>query len=131
MADSKKPETSREADVVDFATFLATVRPKTAQELGEEVQRLVGKIRDTGKKGSLTLTLTIQPMQGDVDALIVNDEIRVKAPEHDRKGSLAYPDAHNNLGRTDPSAMPLFDDDLRHPTFRADTGEIKEPRTND
>jgi hypothetical protein len=81
----------------------------------------------------------------------VNDEIRVKAPEHTRQGSLAFPDDDNNLSRTAQDQMPLFDmrtatgftatpDDLRRatrveddairlPDHDAQTGEIKEPPT--
>jgi hypothetical protein len=130
MPDSRKTTGTEEETVVDFATFLAAVRPKTAHELGEAVQHVTSKVRDTGKKGSITLTLTIEPLNGETDVLAVNDEIRVKAPEHSRKGSLAYPDAHNNLSRTDPSAMPLFDESFRTAEpFNPATGEFKEPPT--
>lgn len=129
MAAPGRPKPAEEVESVDFATLLAALRPKTATELGEEMQRLVGKVRDTGKKGSLTLIVTVEPVNGDTSVLAVNDEIRVKAPEHTRKGSIAYPDAHNNLGRSDPSAMPLFDEDLRTANVDPRTGEIKEPPT--
>lgn len=110
----------------DFAAFLASTRPKTARELGEELQRLVGRVRDTGKAGQIQLTVKISPVDGDTSVLSVNDEIKVRAPEHTRMGSLAWPDAANNLTRTDPNAMPLFDDDVRTPAFDPRTGEIKE-----
>lgn len=125
----------------DFAALLATVRPATVREMGEEMRTLVRKIRDTGKGGSITLTLTIKPLDGDTNVLAVNDEIKVKAPEHPRKGSLAFPDDDGNLSRTDPNTMPLFDEDLRVPRAQtgdddvrmpdhdARTGEIKEPPT--
>lgn len=119
------PETA-----ANFAAFLATVRPGTVGELSDGLRELVRKVRDTGKQGTLSLTLTIKPLSDDTSVLTVNDEIRIKAPEHSRRGSLAYPDGYGNLTRTDPSAMPLFDDDLRTPTFDAATGEIKEPRTD-
>jgi hypothetical protein len=123
-----------------FAAFLALTRPKTVIELSDELRKLVGKVRDTGKKGTLTLTVTISPVD-DGDVLAVNDEIKVRAPEHARKGSLAWADSDGNLTNRDPNTMPLFDEDLRSPAFSVDddvrsmpehdarVGEIKEPPT--
>lgn len=125
----------------DFAALLATVRPNTVREMSDEMRSLVQKIKATGKAGSITLTITIKPLDGDVNVLAVNDEIRVKAPEHTRKPALAWPDDDGNLSRSDPNTMPLFDEDLRvpresrdetvrqMPDFDARTGEIKEPPT--
>lgn len=120
--------TTTSQDSGSFAAFLATTRPKTVEELADELRKLVGKIRDTGKAGSITLTLKISPVDGDTNVLSVNDEIKVRAPEHTRQGSLAFPDAVNNLSRHDPNTMPLFDEDLRTPEPEYDprTGEIKE-----
>jgi hypothetical protein len=125
----------------DFAVLLATVRPNTVREMSDEMRTLVQKIKATGKAGSITLTISIKPMDGDVSVLSVNDEIRVKAPEHTRKPALAWPDDDGNLSRSDPNTMPLFDEDLRvpressdedvrtMPDYDARTGEIKEPPT--
>lgn len=127
--DRKAGEGTKAAQSADFAAFLATVRPKTVRELGDTLRDLTGKVLDTGKKGTLTLTITLTPIDGG-DALSVNDEIRVKAPEHTRQGSIAYPDADGNLSRSDPNAMPLFRDeeDLRTAgDFDPRTGEMKEP----
>jgi hypothetical protein len=125
----------------DFAALLATVRPNTVREMSDEMRSLVQKLKATGKAGSITLTISIKPMDGDVSVLSVNDEIRVKAPEHTRKPALAWSDDDGNLSRSDPNTMPLFDEDLRvpkqsrdedvrqMPDFDARTGEIKEPPT--
>lgn len=135
----------------NFAAFLASTRPKSVIELGEELQRLVGRVIDTGKAGSLTYTVKIAPVDKQTDVLSVNDEIKVRLPEHTRQGSLAWPDADHNLTRHDPNTMPLFDENLRSPAFTREddvrspaarrdddlrtpdydpaTGEIKEPPT--
>lgn len=133
MTASKKQQMGGD----DFAVLLSTVRPNTVREMSDEMRSLVQKIKATGKAGSITLTISIKPMDGDVSVLSVNDEIRVKAPEHTRKPALAWPDDDGNLSRSDPNTMPLFDEDLRVPaedragtirTFDVDarTGEIKE-----
>lgn len=140
MTSTRKTDQTEETGG-DFASLLAMIRPATVREMGDEMRTLVRKIRDTGKGGSISLTLTIKPLDGETDVLAVNDEIRVKAPEHPRKGSLAFPDDEGNLSRTDPNTMPLFDEQLRSPAFEreddvrtmpdhdARTGEIKEPPT--
>lgn len=129
-AKKTAPDTDQEEAAANFAAILATIRPKTVAELSDALRELVGKVRDTGKGGSLTLTIEVKPLDGDSNVLTVNDQIRVKAPEHSRKGSLAFPDAHGNLSRSDPNTMPLFDDsDLRTADVDPRTGEIKEPPT--
>lgn len=121
MADIKAGDQDRG----DFAAFLVATRPKTNTELTEELNKLVGAVRDTGKAGSLTLTITLKPVDGSTDVLAVHDVIKVKKPEHTRLGSLAYPDRNNNLKRTDPNSMPLFEEeDIKNVDLQ--TGEIKE-----
>jgi len=111
----------------DFATFLASIRPGTTRELSEELNNVVGAVKNTGKQGSLVLKLTIKPVDGGVSMLTVHDEIKVNKPEHNRLGSLVYPDKNNNLSRTDPTTMPLFDDEIRNiPDVNLHTGEVKD-----
>jgi hypothetical protein len=125
MAQNKADE----QEYGDFATFLASTRPKTNRELSEELNNLVGAVKDTGKPGTVTLTITIKPVDGSTNVLAVHDVIKVKKPEHNRLGSLAYPDIKNNLSRTDPTTMPLFeDDDIRDAGADPSTGEIKDVR---
>jgi hypothetical protein len=111
-----------------FAAFLASTRPKTDVELNDELSKLVAAIEETGKGGSITLTLEFKPIDEGVTALKVNDKITVKRPEKNREGSITYVDRDHTLSRRDPSSMPLFDDDdIRNaPAHDPATGEIKE-----
>lgn len=111
-----------------FAAFLASTRPKTDTELNDELSKLVAAIEETGKGGSITLTLEFKPIDGGVTALMVNDKITVKRPEKNREGSISYVDRDHTLSRRDPSSMPLFEDeDIRNaPAHDPATGEIKE-----
>ncbi|WP_065961221.1 hypothetical protein [Curtobacterium sp. UCD-KPL2560] len=111
-----------------FAAFLASTRPKTDLELHEELTKLVAAIEETGKGGTITLTLELKPIDDAVSALKVNDKITVKRPEKNRQGSITYVDRDHTLSRRDPSSMPLFDDDdIRNaPAHDPATGEIKE-----
>lgn len=125
---TNQPVNGAEDDDGDFAAFLASVRPKTNREMTEELKRLTRAVRDTGKPGVLVLTVQLKPLKDDEHVLQVFDSIKVKLPEHDRKGSLAYPDADGNLSRSDPNSLPLWrDEDIKTaPSAQAPT-DIKEP----
>ncbi|MGH3355255.1 MAG: hypothetical protein ACRDOJ_05120 [Nocardioidaceae bacterium] len=95
-----------------FADFLREqASGRTHDELGESLHDLVDRVRDTGKKGSVTLTVTVAPMKDDIDTLVISDEIKLRLPEHDRKASIFYPDEHGNLTRRDPRQLDF--DSLR------------------
>lgn len=101
---------------------------KTHDELSEALWDLVARVRDTGKKGTVSLTVTVSTMKGDTDVLVVSDEIKLRLPEHDRKASLFYPDKNGNLTRTDPNQLAF--ESLREVggvgTVDVETGEIRE-----
>jgi hypothetical protein len=90
---------------------------------------LVQRVADTGRQGSLVLTISVQPMKGaDNGALMVSDAIKLKLPEHDRKASIFF--SHDgNLRRTDPHQLAF--EGLRTvagESVDTATGEIKEKR---
>lgn len=101
---------------------------KTHDELSEALHDLVARVRDTGKKGTVSLTVSVSTMKGDLDVLVVTDEIKLRLPEHDRKPSLFYRDDHGNLSRKDPNQLEF--EGLREvPGVGAvdtSTGEIRE-----
>lgn len=123
MVDTKNAEDTGPGS---FAAMLASIRPKTDLELAEKLAKLIEEVKATGKKGTLSIAFEVKPVDGGGQAVIVNDAIRVKAPERTREGSMAFIGEGNRLQRTDPSAMPLFDDDIREAGADLSTGEIKE-----
>lgn len=114
-------------DIRPFADWLRDQsRGQTHDELGEALHDLVARVRDTGKKGTLQLTIAIEPIKGDTDVLRVSDEIKLKLPEHDREGSIFYATDGNNLTRTDPRQL-TFEGLKEVPApagVNTDTGEI-------
>lgn len=118
----KKPE--RES----FAAVLASIRPRTDAELAEELTKLIEAVKATGKAGALTVRFDVKLVDGGGTAVLINDKITKNLPEKNREGSIAYIGYDNKLQRTDPTAMPLFDEDIRDAPDYADprTGEIKE-----
>jgi hypothetical protein len=80
-------------------------------ELGDELAELVKQCVATGKKGSLILTLTIDPKDAtnEESMLVVDDKIVVKAPRFDTAATLFWADDKGNLQRDRPSQgrLPL------------------------
>lgn len=94
--------------VKPFAAFIQeTARGKTHTELSDALHDLVAKVTETGKKGSLTYVVTIQPLDKDGAAMQISDEIKLKLPEHDRGTHVGFVDGNGNLQRTDPAQPEL------------------------
>lgn len=88
----------------EFASWLIEqARGRTHQELSEALYDLTQRVSDTGKKGKLTLTVTVEPVpKSDGKVLQVTDEIKLALPEYDRPASIFYSDRYGNLSRSDP-----------------------------
>ncbi len=78
---------------------------RTHDEMSDVLRDLIAKVKDTGRKGSLTLTITVEPMKKDDRMVIVSDSLRVRLPEHDRPTAVWYVDRSGNLTRNDPNQM--------------------------
>lgn len=111
-----------------FAAMLAQVRPGTDIEAAETLRKVVAAVKETGKVGSLTIRLDVKPAGTDDRAVDVFDKITPKLPEKTRMGARAFITEEGDLSRTDPSAMPLWEEEVRDAgvPFDRDTGEIKE-----
>ncbi|MFJ3393921.1 hypothetical protein [Leifsonia aquatica] len=123
------PTTPDQGRPESFAAMLATIRPKTDVELAEKLGDLIEQVKVTGKKGSLSVKFEVEPVNGGGLSVLVHDSITVRAPEKKREGSLAYIGEGNRLQRTDPTAMPLFEEDVRDAGADPRTGEIKDVST--
>jgi hypothetical protein len=109
MPDEKKKERPP-----SFAAMLAQVRPRTDVEAAETLRKVIEAVKATGKVGSITIRLDVKPADGLNEAVVVYDRIVTK---------------EGDLSRSDPSAMPLFEDeDIRDASVDVDprTGEVKE-----
>lgn len=101
---------------------------KTHDEMSEAIYDLVQKVRDTGKAGSVQLTFRVSTLKGDENVLVIEDQIKLRLPEHDRKASMFFPDKNGNLSRSDPRQL-AFESLREVPTpdnVDLATGEIKE-----
>lgn len=115
-----------------FADFLREqARGETHDELSVALQTLVAAVIDTGKAGSLSLTIKVKPLKGNSGAMEVEDAIKLNLPEHDRGASIFFSDKAHNLQRTDPAQLVF--ESLREapapPGVDPTTGEILDPPT--
>lgn len=69
---------------------------------------LVATVKETGRKGSITVTLVVEPMAGNDEVVKVGGNVTVKAPKASVPTSIFYTGADGNLSRNDPNALPLF-----------------------
>lgn len=87
-------------------------RGRSHRELSDELARLTQAVRDTGRPGSVTLTITVKPSKAD-GAFEIADKISSKIPAFDRPASLFFADESGNLTREDPRQIAIeFDNDF-------------------
>lgn len=93
MADKK---------ITPFVEWLAQYKKGEADgELTHELRTLIEAVQDTGKPGTLTLTLKVS-RKGDRQVNVIED-VKVKTPAHSRSEAIYFVDAHLNLQRNDPN----------------------------
>jgi hypothetical protein len=109
----KTPTPDDDAVIRPFADALLELSGgRTHDELSAQLHELIARVRDTGKKGSLTLTVTVSRMKNAAEnTLTVTDDVKAKLPAHDRNVSVFYADANGNLTRRDPNQLEF--DSLR------------------
>lgn len=76
---------------------------QTEAELDEAVRELTEAVQKHGKQGTLTLKLTVQPLNQDgYGPVRVVDDISVKAPKANRPVSMLFPDESHGLQLENP-----------------------------
>lgn len=89
-------------------------------EVSEKLQTLVAAVAEHGKAGTLTLTISVKPVEGNLGQYVVSDDVKVKAPEPARGASLFFADDVGNLSRSDPRQpeLPLREVPSAEPQIR-------------
>ncbi len=92
-----------------FALLLQEMRKNGLHsELGDELAELVRKVTDTGKAGTLTLTLSLKPtVRAERTTIDISDKIVVKAPRPAAPSTMFWPDEKGNLLRNPPNQPEL------------------------
>jgi hypothetical protein len=105
-----------------FADFmLEHSRGAGHTKASESLQRLVNAVKDTGKKGSITVTVIVDPMKQSEDALLTTILVAEKLPAIPPKAAVFYADEDGNLTKTDPGQLD-FDSlrEVEQPPLRDD-----------
>lgn len=89
-----------------FGDFLREqAQGRTHEELTQALYDVVNAVEATGKAGSLTLTLSIQPLKDTAGGVIkVTDKVKTSLPEFARPASIFFADA-GNLVRDNPNQL--------------------------
>jgi len=100
-----------ERQVRPFAATLQEIAGGTVHDrLSEQLHDLVEAVKETGKKGTVTLQLLVAPLKpGNVSNLVLTAKTVLKAPEGDdaTPSSVFFTDKAGNLTREDPSQLKL------------------------
>lgn len=93
-------ETNQDGLVRPFADFIREHgHGRTHDELSEGMRDLIQKVKDTGRKGSVTLKITVEPMKKDDRMVVVSDSLKLRLPEHDRPAGQRTRSASNSRNR--------------------------------
>lgn len=99
-------ETPVEKETRPFADFLNDHnRGAEHRKAGEALQRLAGAVAATGKKGSVTVKVDVEPMKGTEGTMVTTVTVTEKLPVEPAKSAVFYTDANDNLIRTDPRQL--------------------------
>lgn len=99
-------------------SFVDTLRDVRAGQvldsLDEQLNTLVQAVQSTGGAGTLTLQISVKPMKGSTEAVVVTDDIKLKAPQIKSAGTVMFPTPEGNLSRKHPGQGELPGISLAH-----------------
>ena len=93
-----------------FATYLQqTNRGRTHADLSEQFHELIQVVLETGKAGTLTLTVKVEADDADARRLVLTESVRSKLPQPTPRKSIFFADDTGNLTRNDPAQLAFGD----------------------
>jgi hypothetical protein len=91
-----------------FAVTIGELRKgELANELTEQLAKVVAGVMTVGKPGKLTLTLSVKLAAKRSDMVVIEDAVTVKDPQPDRPPTLFFATDGGGLSRKDPSQVEL------------------------
>ncbi len=98
--------------------LIAARRGEFVGLVSDDLIHLIQKIDETGKKGKLTLTITIEPDKHGGREKKLNFEHSMQIPKKSARPAVFWSDDDGNLVQNDPDQRPLFEnlDDRRDRT---------------
>jgi hypothetical protein len=110
MTTHTDPTTGEITEKAPVAAFLAShLNGRTEEELSGEFHTLLEAVRAHGKKGSMTITIVVEPPANGVESapLPIGVESAVKAPKPTPVKSLYFLDDDGLPVREDPRQMAI------------------------
>jgi hypothetical protein len=107
------PEQAGTGDIAEFAAFLVGhLGGRTHEEISTQMHALLAAVNEHGKKGSLTITVTVAPPKSAMDGapLVIGIDSALKAPKASAPPAIYFVDSAGNPTRSDPRQLAL---DLR------------------
>lgn len=102
--------TERTGEMADLPSFIAGhLNGRTSDAVSAEFHALLDAVREHGKKGTLTLTIVVEPPANGVESapLPIGIESAVKAPKAVQPKSLYFLDKDGLPVREDPRQMSI------------------------
>lgn len=91
-----------------FLDVLSQIRGGAAlTDAARDLQELVQAVRDTGKAGKLTFSITVEPDKADEGVVTLQPDVILKLPKKARAKGIFYMDRHGNLTREDPRQIEM------------------------
>jgi hypothetical protein len=103
--------TSRRADATFVAAFTGIDHGAVSGEADTGLAELVQAVRETGRKGKVTVVLEVRPYKGNDINVEVAAAVTVALPKAEPRAGLFFVSEGGHLTRDDPRYDTLFDTD--------------------
>ena len=92
-----------------FTDVLRDIRKgRAVDEATRKLAAVVQAVAETGKAGSLTLTLTVKPQKDDSGQVVIATSVSHKTPEPGLPDAIFFVDSAGGLHRDDPNQREMF-----------------------
>lgn len=101
-----------EIQPAEFAAFFVQhLAGRSNEEISDEFHKLLAAVNEHGKKGALTITVSVEPPKGHIDGapVVISIDSVLKAPKASAPPSLYFVDDDGNATRNDPRQVAAFD----------------------
>ena len=89
-------------------TILQLNNGAAVSELSAALAKVLAAVRESGKPGAITFTVTVKPAsKGVTNVVMVEHQIKTKLPEPERGMTVFYLTEDNRLVRNDPRQQQL------------------------
>jgi len=111
------------ADPKPINHFLAAHRKGAlGNEMAEALRQVVHAVSETGKSGSVTITINVKPAGASEGVMEVTDKVTTKLPENVKSGTIMYVTPNLELQTQDPNQTTLELKQVSGPTSMKEVG---------